>query len=570
MAHSTYVMARQVPLRILVVEDTAEHVELIEKLLASEPDLFRCGSAGSVTEALRALSRETFDVVLLDLTLPDGEGLETFQKIAEVVPELPIVVLSGIQDVALALETVHLGAQDYLVKGRFDKDLLTRSIQYSVERKRIQIQLRRANELLELRVRERTEALQKTNARLQEEVAERRKAEEAVIESNNQLAAALARLKTTQEEIIQRERMHALGRMANGIAHDFNNALAPILGFSELLLMKPETLNDEMRTRGYLEMIHNAAKDSAAIVARLREFYRYRDEAEIFMPVVINDLVLQVISFTQPRWKDQALAAGVTIDVRTEMSNVPTVPANEAELREALANLMFNAIDAIPKRGTITIRTEVQGRWLVITVSDDGVGMSAEVRARCMEPFFTTKPKEGTGLGLGSVYGIIRRHEGEIDIQSEPGRGTSVSISLPLERKGKPPEAPRPPMPVRAAMRILIVEDEPLVCEVLGVYLQEDQHEVVLAENGRIGLQKFATQGPFDLVMTDRAMPEMNGDELAAEIKRLNPRQPLILLTGFGDLMTGAGEQPPGVDLVVGKPFTLATLRSAMSKVTGR
>ncbi len=561
-------MPDPVTLRILIVEDSEEHVVFLQKLLGSSREAFELRVAGSLAEALARLDEEPVDVVLLDLTLPDSEGLGTFTRVSEAAPDLPVVVMSGVQDVALALETVHQGAQDYLVKGQVDNHLLTRSIQYAIERKRGQLQLRRANELLERRVRERTDALQQANARLQEEVAERRKAEEAVIESNTQLAAALARLKTSQDEIIQRERMHALGRMANGIAHDFNNALAPILGFSELMLMKPETLQDPLRARGYLEMIHNAAKDSAVVVSRLREFYRYRDESEVFMPVVINDLILQVISLTQPRWKDQALAAGVTIDVRTEMSNVPTVPGNEAELREALANVVFNAIDAIPKRGTILLRTEMQGRWLVITVTDDGIGMSEEVRARCLEPFFSTKDNEGTGLGLGSVYGIVRRHEGEIDIQSEPGRGTSVSISLPLERKGKVPEAPKPAMPVRAALRILVVEDEPLVREVLAVYLEEDAHHVVLAVNGRIGLEKFRTEGPFDLVMTDRAMPEMNGDQLAVEIKKLNPRQPIILLTGFGDLMTGAGEQPPGVDLVVSKPFTLAALRSAMSKVT--
>jgi signal transduction histidine kinase len=563
-------MSDRGPLRVLLVEDYDEHIRLLEELLTSQVDLFHVTVASTLAEALERLGGAQLDVVLLDLTLPDSEGLATFQRIAQAAPDVPVVVMSGIQDVELALQTVHEGAEDYLLKGRVDNNLLTRSIQYAVERKRVHIELRHANELLERRVRERTEALQQANARLRDEVAERRKAEEAVLESNNQLAAALARLKTTQEEVIQRERMHALGRMANGIAHDFNNALAPILGFSELLLMKPETLQDARRARGYIEMIHNSAKESAVIVSRLREFYRYRDEGEVFMPVVINDLVLQVISLTQPRWKDQALAEGVMIDMRTEMSNVPTVPANEGELREVLANLIFNAIDAIPVRGTITIRTEVQGRWLVITVSDDGIGMTEEVRARCLEPFYSTKKNEGTGLGLGSVYGIVRRHEGEIDIQSEPGRGTAISISLPLERKGRAPDAPRPARPAQESMRILVVEDEPLVREVLSVYLQEDQHDIVVAVNGREGLEKFGSEGPFDLVMTDRAMPEMNGDQLAAQVKKLNPGQPIILLTGFGDLMAGAGEQPEGVDLVVSKPFTLATLRSAMSKVTGR
>ncbi|MEA3208120.1 MAG: hypothetical protein QOE70_1177 [Chthoniobacter sp.] len=559
------------PIRVLLIEDNEEHVEFLEQLLASpEGPHFQREAAGTLAEGLKRLAEGGVDVILLDLTLPDSDGLETFIRILEAAPEVPIVVLSGIQDVEIAVETVQLGAQDYLVKGRVDNHLLIRSMQYAVERKRAQTQLKHANEMLEQRVRERTQALQLANTRLQQEVAERRKAEEALLESNRQLADAMAKLQTAQREIIQRERMHALGRMANGIAHDFNNALAPILGFSELLLLKPETFQDPLRTRGYLEMIHKSAKESAEVVARLREFYRYRDEGEVFTPVVLNDLVLQVISLTQPRWKDQALAAGITIDVRTEMANVPTVPGNEAELREALANLVFNAIDAIPKRGTITIGTEVQGRWVVVTVCDDGIGMSEETRARCLEPFFSTKEHEGTGLGLGSVYGIVRRHDGQIDIQSEQGCGTSVSISLPLERKSRPPEAAKAAVPKGSALRILVVEDEPLVREVLGVYLAEDAHHVVTAVNGREGLEKFKAEGPFDLVMTDRAMPELNGDQLAVEIKKLQPEQPIILLTGFGDLMSGSGEQPAGVDLVVSKPFTLSTLRSAMARITGR
>ena len=411
--------------------------------------------------------------------------------------------------------------------------------------------------------------LQQSNARLQKEIAERKRAEEETLESNRQLATALGQLRATQQQIIQRERMHALGRMSNGIAHDFNNALAPILGFSELLLMKPETMADPVKLRRYIEMIHTAAKDSAQVVSRLREFYRYREVGEVFPPVVINDLVQQVISFTQPQWKDQALAAGVNLEIRTELGSVPTVGGNEAELHEALVNLVFNAIDAIPKRGTITIRTEVQGRWVVITVTDDGLGMSPEVKERCLEPFFTTKEDQGTGLGLGSVYGIIRRHEGEIDIQSEEGRGTSVSISLPLERGDKVPQSPKPLAPASAALRILVVEDEPLVREVLGVYLSEDKHDVTTAVNGRDGLDKFMA-GKFDLVLTDRAMPEMNGDQLAVEIKKIKPKQPVILLTGFGDLMSGTGEQPAGVDLVVSKPFTLNTLRIAIATSVGR
>ena len=557
-------------LPILLVEDNPEHVDFLRQLLAT-PELshFHLEAVGSLAEALDWLKTGSIELILLDLTLPDSDGIETFLRVFEAAPQTALVVLSGINDVQLAIETVQLGAQDYLVKGRVDNQLLQRAMLYAIERKRAQADLQHERDALEDRVHERTAALSLANAKLQTEIAERRKAEAAALESNRQLSAALGHLQATQQEIIQRERMHALGRMANGIAHDFNNALAPILGFSELLLLKPDTLTDPKKVRNYVGMIHSAAKDSAKVVSRLREFYRYRDEAEVFTPVVLNDVVLQAISLTQPRWKDQALAAGVHIDIRTEMGDVPTVPGNEAELRELLVDLIFNAIDAIPKRGTITIRTAVQGRWLVMTVADDGIGMSEEVKARCLEPFFSTKEDQGTGLGLGAVYGIARRHGGEIDIQSEAGRGTTVAVSLPLEKSVRTPEPAKAPAPASASLRILVVEDEPLVREVLGVYLAEDNHTVTTAENGREGLEKFRA-GTFDLVMTDRSMPEMNGDALAAEIKKLQPAQPVLLLTGFGDIMAGSGEMPAGVDLVVSKPFTLTTLRSAIAKLTAK
>ncbi len=558
------------PVNVLLIEDNAEHTALLTQLLSgSETTHFTLQTATTLARGLARLHDGGIGLIILDLQLPDSDGIETFIRTIEVNPEIPLVVLSGLQDVAVAIETVQLGAQDYLVKGRFDNQVLIRSLQYAIERKRVQLQLKRVNEDLENRVRDRTAALQDSNNRLRQEVAERARIEQTVLETNRQLADALKRLEASQEQVIQRERMHALGRMAHGIAHDFNNALAPILGFSELLLMKPELLADKKKVRNYLEMIHTAAKDSERVTSRLREFYRYRDDSEIFSPVVINDLVLQAISFTQPRWKGQSLAAGVHIDIRTEMGNVPTVVGNEDELREMIVNLIFNAIDAIPKRGTITLRTEVQGRWLVLTVADDGIGMTEEVRAQCLEPFFSTKPVEGTGLGLGSAYGIVRRHEGQIDIQSEPNRGTSISISLPLDKGEKRPEVPRLASAAATPLRILVVEDEPLVREVLSVYLEEDKHHVTLAVNGREGLEKYRA-GEFDLVMTDRAMPEMNGDQLALEIRKLNPKQPILLLTGFGDLMMGAGEHPPGVDLVVSKPFTLTTLRNAIAKVLGR
>jgi signal transduction histidine kinase len=553
-------------MRVLLVEDNEEHVELLQKLLAeSDEPVFEVKQYAALRPALDALEGGGFDIILLDLLLPDSEGIETFLRVQEHGHDLPIVVLTGVDDEALAVETVQRGAQDYLVKGRVDDRILVRSLRYAMERKKVQMELQRARDDLERRVKERTAELVASNQKLQKEVGERIRAEAAVLESNRQLSYALERLRETQEHVIQRERLHALGRMASGIAHDFNNALAPILGFSELLLRRPEALADMERARGYIEMIHTAAEDSAKIVARLREFYRYREENDVFTPVSLNDLIQQVISLTQPRWKDQAQANGVNVTIKTELQNIPTISGNEAELREMLFNVVFNAIDAIPVSGTVTFRTSMRDETALLQVADTGMGMTEEVRSRCLEPFFSTKDEHGTGLGLGIVYGIVRRHDGTIEIESEGGKGTTVTIGLPLYKETRLPVRPEPVGMLERSLHILVVEDEPLVREVIEVYLREDRHIIETAANGRQGLEKYKA-GTFDLVMTDRAMPEVNGDVLAAEIKKINPKQPVVLLTGFGDLMSGAGEKPEGVDLVVSKPFTLNSLRGAISK----
>jgi CheY-like chemotaxis protein len=283
------------------------------------------------------------------------------------------------------------------------------------------------------------------------------------------------------------------------------------------------------------------------------------------MPVVINDIIEQTVAVTQPRWKDQAMAAGIDIEVRLELGNVPTVAGNEQELGEAIANLIFNAVDAIQKKGIISIRSESNGRWLTVTVSDDGIGMNEDTRSRCLEPFFTTKGDQAAGLGLGSVYGVVQRHDGELDVKSEVSRGTSVSISLPLERGVKAPTAELPPIHAPRALQILVVEDEPI-----GSGSPQRVPDGG-PSSGHHGIKRTRGFGnvpdqEFDLVLTDRAMPEMNGDELAGKIRRLKPHQRIILLTGFGDLMSGSGESPQDVDMVVSKPFTLSTLREAISK----
>ncbi len=390
-----------------------------------------------------------------------------------------------------------------------------------------------------------------------------------------QVAVAVADLKRTQSKIVEQERLRALGQMASGIAHDFNNALSSVLGFSELLLADPDrVVADRERLLRYLGNINTAAKDAASVVRRLREFYRSREDNEVFQSVDLGQLVEQAVALTRPRWKDQAQAAGVTIAVETEVGPVPPTAGNEAELREGLTNLIFNAVDAMPHGGTITIRARVDGPGegpegsaarAVLEVTDTGIGMDEETRRRCMEPFFTTKGLQGTGLGLPMVYGIVRRHDGTIEIESEPGKGTTFTIRLPI-RTESVLQSGQPAQRIERQLRVLVVDDEDLVREALIAYLAEDGHSVESAANGREGLQKFRA-GWFDLVVTDRAMPEMGGDELAAAVKQEAPNKPVLMVTGFGEVMKVQGERPQGVDAVISKPVTISALRAAVLKV---
>jgi signal transduction histidine kinase len=235
----------------------------------------------------------------------------------------------------------------------------------------------------------------------------------------------------------------------------------PILGFCELLQIRPEILADRTKALTYLETIQTAAKDAASVVSRLREFYRADKGHTPFTPVNLKRLVEQTITLTRPKWKEQAQAAGVTIAVALELEAVPPIAGEESALREVLTNLIFNAVDAMPGGGTLTFRTRREGDTGVIEVADTGTGMTEEVRQRCLEPFFSTKGEHGTGLGLAMVFGIVQRHSGSLDLYSTPGQGTTFSIKLPLmDASGSHAAEVKASRPT-PAFRILVAEDDP-------------------------------------------------------------------------------------------------------------
>ena len=386
------------------------------------------------------------------------------------------------------------------------------------------------------------------------------------------LQQAYDELRQTQQAVLQQERLRALGQMASGIAHDINNAISPILLYTESLLERELQLSE--RGRGYLQTIARSIDDVAATVARLGEFYRQREPQLTLVPVQLNTLVAQVVELTRSRWSDMPQQRGVVIHVGTELApDLPTVRGVESEIREALVNLVFNAVDAMPDGGTLTLRTQHNPSTVQVDVIDTGVGMNEDTRRRCLEPFFTTKGERGTGLGLAMVYGVAQRHGADVDIDSVVGHGSTVRLSFPVPVHETAPSAltPRSEGPA-APLRILLVDDDPIVLKSLRDTLEADGHAVVAMDDGQLAIDTFraacATADAFDIVVTDLGMPHVDGRQVAAAVKQAARSTPVILLTGWGQRLIADDDIPAHVDRVLGKPPKLRELRAALAQLT--
>jgi signal transduction histidine kinase/ActR/RegA family two-component response regulator len=400
---------------------------------------------------------------------------------------------------------------------------------------------------------------------------------------HSELERAYNELRQTQQTVMQQERLKALGQMASGIAHDVNNALSPVVGFADLMLRGENGLSDNGKK--YLKHIMTAGEDIAHIVARLREFYRRRDDREPLQALNFNRLVEQVVDMTRPRWRDIPQSRGVTVEMQTELDpDVHELAGIESEVREAMTNLVLNAVDALPHGGRITMRTRVarcetsahgekQTRPLnvVLEVSDNGVGMNEETRKRCLEPFFSTKGKRGTGLGLAMVYGVVERHEGTIEIQSEPGKGTTFRLIFPIRKVNRASTDVQEDNAALKPLQILCIDDEPLLRELLKELLERDGHKVKVSDGGQSGLDAFrlaCKEGhPFDVVVTDLGMPYVDGRQVAKVLKQESPATPVLMLTGWGAFMKEDNALPSQVDGVLSKPPRSREIRETLRRV---
>lgn len=389
------------------------------------------------------------------------------------------------------------------------------------------------------------------------------------------LQSAYDDLRHTQQSVMQQERLRALGQMASGIAHDINNALSPAALYTQSLLERDNALTAEARR--YLAIIQRAIDDVSNTVGRLRQYSRPPSGQKSVSSVDLNEAIRQVIDLTRARWGAMPQERGIVIEVELQLDyQLPNITGSETEIRDALTNLVLNAVDAMPEGGLLKLRTASASPGRVhVEVIDTGIGMDETTRVRCVEPFFTTKGERGTGLGLCMVFGMLERHGGELQIESEPGRGTLMRLIFPSAESLAPVSNEQfPPHKPLRPLRLLFVDDDPTVLQSLRDILVHEGHSIVVAEGGPQGVAEYrnarARGEPFSAVITDLGMPHMDGEKVAAAIKSEDPRVPVILLTGWGDRLTSGDGAPRNVDRVLGKPPKLTALRLVLAELTGQ
>jgi PAS domain S-box-containing protein len=386
----------------------------------------------------------------------------------------------------------------------------------------------------------------------------------------HQLQQTLQALQKAQVHVSQASRLQALGQVASGVAHDFNNALTTILGLSDWLLyeMAPDAPH-----RGDIETIRTAAQDAAAMVRRLQMFGRLAPKAGRSEPhefVDIGEIATAIADLAQPRCQELADKTGHPFNVVVEAKHGPIVLGTPAEIRELLINLVFNSLDAMPNGGTVRIvARDLKGRPEV-SVIDPGIGMTDEVKARVFEPFFSTKGNSGNGLGLSVCASIAERHRAQFFVESEPGVGTTFKLMFPSPAPIEAPRLQPPPQAPTAAVdsfRVLVVDDEPDVCESLASMVAAMGHQVSTARDGLEAVAIVAKQD-VDVIVTDLGMPGINGIELASRVAAVKPWIAVVLMTAWA---VDFGPEPPqGIGSIVSKPATMGVLQHAMADAVHR
>lgn len=580
--------------RVLLVEDSAVDARLITALLRSPSASLQCSRVTQLAEALNRLQTDPPDVVLLDLNLDDSSGYETFYRVQQAAAHAAILVLSGSDDEELAIRTVREGAQDYLVKGSFDGRLLLRSIRYAMERKRSEEALRQSeatvraifensldgivifessgacveanvaaaslvgvarNELIGSRLcdfcdkgfAEEWEHLsQLGNGRGQFWVYLRNGARRLVdycFTANILPGQHLAMLRDIteqqdlEEQLRQSQKMEAIGRLAGGVAHDFNNILGIISGYAELLQLNSRHQMERARA----EKIISATEKASSLTRQLLAFGRKQ-------VMSLKRLDLSAVMEGMSSMVDCLMSAEVQVSIHAG-KNLGLVRADQGQIEQVILNLTTNAREAMPEGGTLTIsinkylssRDQAElppGEYVCLAVSDTGVGMTEEVQARIFEPFFTTK-KMGSGLGLSTVYGIVKQSGGYITVQSAPQQGATFNVYFPVVCEtdlGPALAEPRTPAHVPGHETLLLVDNEEDLRNAAFEYLESCGYRVLTAGDGKEAVDiSDRYDGPISLVISDIVMPKLSGRGVVEHVRKTRPGTSVLIISGYAD-----------------------------------
>lgn len=519
-------------LQLLLIDDSVDDANLILRHLKRAGINAKTHRVWEWEPLQAALSEGQWDLIICDHRLPTFDSSDVLEFLdGSEYADIPLILVSGVINVETAVEAMRKGAADFLSKD--DLSRLVPAVHRELERSEIQ--------------------------------REKRKAERDLRQTNQKLTLTLQSLASTQEQLIAVEKFRALGQMAGGIAHDFNNALTKMSGVADLIGRQSSEVGEEV------DLLQTIIADAAGVVRRLCDFYREAPIREA-IPVDVNGILDDVRELTRPRWQNGVGNSSANIEVKVSARARSFALADPGQLREVLTNLIFNASDAIDLSGTIHLISRDIDDGVEIEVRDDGVGMSPDTLSRCIEPLYSTKGERGTGMGLSIVEAVVQAWDGELLITSEVGEGTSVFVRLrksPFGNRDREANlAPfgrmTRPSPAQAqSLHVLVVDDEPIIATMLERYLENLGHRVHCL-NDPLEAVSHISENACDLVISDRAMPEMNGDELAQWVHSVAPQVRFLMVTGFGDLMITNSELPKGVDAILPKPIQDHDLHRAL------
>jgi len=601
-------------IRILLVEDNPIDARLLREMIGeANAGRFHLQYADRLVDALDLLSHQPFDVILLDLSLPDARGLDTVTSVHAHAPKVPIVVLTSLDDEAIGVRAVRAGAQDYLIKGRVGADLLLRSVRYACERARAVEALERREEHYRSLTENSLDLVSILNSNgtiryvspsherilgypaeeliggnafsfLHPEDVERLRAvarqpatsepieyrfrhkdgSYRTLESYGRDLSHLAGVgglvvnsrdvterKRLEEQLRHSQRIEAMGRLAGGVAHDFNNLLMVIAGHSQMLL---DSMLPGDPARDDLEQVVKATQRATDLTRQLLAFSRRQ---------AVKPSLLNLNSMVQHTERMLKRVLGENIQLVTDLaSGLESVYADPGQLEQVILNVALNARDAMPHGGTLTLVTanttlgSSDSRHVLLSISDTGSGIASGVLPHVFEPFFTTK-EHGTGLGLSTSYGIIKQAGGEIEVDSNPGSGTTFRIYLPAFDKTAEPAEPVPQSaPLAGSETILLVEDEEGVRRVLETMLKRSGYRV-LSSGSTTEAMSMAREhsGSIHLLITDMVMPGMSGLNMADQLTAQHPEMRVLFVSGYGEPASPSAEAP-----FLQKPFSTVEL----------